>query len=64
MDPYEMLTASYDAAGYAICYLRKMRQWNEGKIDLSIPGEDPPYRMSDEEINEAMELMCDLRDSL
>ena len=38
------------AAKLAICYLRKMRQWNEGKIDLAVPGEDPPYRMDDEEI--------------
>ena len=25
-----------DAAKLAICYLRKMRQWNEGKIDLAV----------------------------
>ena len=51
-----------DAAKLAICYLRKMRQWNEGKIDLAVPGEAPPYRMTDEEINAAMDAMVALRD--
>ena len=51
------------AAKLAICYLRKMRQWNEGKIDLAVPGEDPPYRMDDEEIDTAMDAMVALRDA-
>ena len=51
------------AAKLAICYLRKMRQWNEGKIDLAVPGEDPPYRMDQAEIDEAMQQMIALRDA-
>jgi hypothetical protein len=51
------------AATLAICYLRKMRQWNEGKIDLAVPGEDPPYRMDQREIDEAMQQMIALRDA-
>ena len=53
---------SQKAACLAICDLRKMRQWNEGKIDLAVPGEAPPYRMTDEEINAAMDAMVALRD--
>jgi hypothetical protein len=40
-----------------------MRQWNEGKIDLAVPGEDPPYRMDQREIDEAMQQMIALRDA-
>lgn len=54
---------SQKAACLAICYLRKMRQWNEGKIDLAVPGQDPPYRMSSQEIEETMAEMVALRDS-
>jgi len=56
------LSSSY-AATLAICYLRKMRQWNEGKIDLAVPGEPPPYRMDQAELDEAMEQMIALRDA-
>jgi hypothetical protein len=56
------MSSSY-AATLAICYLRKMRQWNEGKIDLTVPGEDPPYRMDQTEIDEAMQQMIALRDA-
>lgn len=51
------------AARLAICYLRKMRQWNQGKIDLAVPGEDPPLRMTAEEIDAAMASMIALRDA-
>jgi hypothetical protein len=27
-----------------------MRQWKEGKINLAVEGCDPPYMMSDEEL--------------
>lgn len=53
---YEMATA----AQYAMQYLRKMRQWKEGKIDLAVPGCDPPRMMSDEELAEQERMVNDL----
>ena len=57
------MDVEYQAAKLAICYLRKMRQWNEGKIDLTVPGTDPPCRMSNQEIDELMSAMVELRDA-
>ena len=56
------MDAEYEAANLAIRYLRKMRQWNEGKIDLTVPGADPPQRMTNQEIDELMVEMMALRD--
>ena len=64
MNQEEINSAAFTAAGYAVCYLRKMRQWNEGKIDLQVPGYDPPYRMSNEDIKEEMDIMLKLLASL
>ena len=50
------------ASRQSICYLRKLRQWREGKIDLTIEGYDPPYMPSMDEIKEEMDMMCQLRD--
>ena len=44
------MDVEYEAANLAIRYLRKMAQWNKGLIDLTVPGTDPPARMTDEEI--------------
>ena len=38
-------------------YLNKMRQWKEGKIDLTVPGCDPPRMMSDDELHNDLELV-------
>ena len=38
------------AARYAQAYLRKMRQWKDGKVELAVEGCDPPYMMEDEEL--------------
>ena len=54
---------SYHAANLAIRYLRKMAQWNKGLIDLTVPGEDPPYRMTDEQIAHDLAAMIELRDA-
>ncbi len=54
---------SYHAANLAIRYLRKMRQWNAGLIDMAVPGEDPPYRMTEEQIIHDMQAMIELRDA-
>ena len=40
------------AARYAQAYLRKIRQWKDGKIELAIEGQDPPYCPDDEELME------------
>jgi hypothetical protein len=43
----------YDLAStlrHANNYLNKMRQWKQGKIDLTVPGCDPPRMMSDDEL--------------
>lgn len=61
MNENQIYSASV-ASRYAICYLRKLRQWREGKIDLSIEGCDPPYMPTLEEIEEDMKLMCEFRD--
>lgn len=53
---YDMATA----AQYAMQYLRKMRQWKEGKIDLAVPGCDPPRMMSDEELAEQEKMVWKL----
>jgi hypothetical protein len=39
------------AARYAQAYLRKMRQWKDGKIDLAVEGCEPPYMMKEEELS-------------
>ena len=57
-----MIESANQAACLAICYLRKMRQWNEGKINLAVPGEAEPLRMTNEEIAEQMNAMIRLRD--
>ena len=57
------MDVEYQAAKLAICYLRKMRQWNEGKIDLTVPGTAAPCRMSNQEIDELMSAMVELRDA-
>ena len=38
------------AARYAQAYLRKLRQWKEGKIELAVEGCDPPYCPDNEEL--------------
>ena len=53
---YDMATA----AQYAMQYLRKMRQWKEGKINLAVEGCDPPRMMSDEELAEQEKMVWDL----
>ena len=45
-DAYELV----DALKHAHNYLNKMRQWKQGKIDLAVPGCDPPRMMSDDEL--------------
>ena len=40
----------YHCLKYSTQYLRKMKQWKEGKIDLTVEGTNPPYMMSDEEL--------------
>ena len=43
----------YDLASslrHANNYLNKMRQWKQGKIDLTVPGCDAPRMMSDDEL--------------
>ena len=47
-------------AKWANCYLNKMTQWNQGKIDLAVPGCDPPYRMSDDELTEAYDMVTSM----
>lgn len=32
-------------------YLNKMKQWKQGKIDLTVPGCDAPRMMSDDELS-------------
>ena len=39
-----------NALRLAQAYLRKVRQWKEGKIELAVEGCDPPYCPSDEEL--------------
>ena len=38
------------ALRHAQSYLRKMKQWKDGKIDLTVEGCDAPYMMGDEEL--------------
>ena len=40
-----------DSLKYAMQYLRKMKQWKEGKINLAVEGCDPPYMMNDDELD-------------
>ena len=40
-------------------YLNKMKQWKEGKIDLTVPGCDPPRVMSDDEVNNDKNLVSE-----
>jgi hypothetical protein len=40
------------AARYAQAYLRKMRQWKDGKIDLAVEGHEPPYMMGEDELSQ------------
>ncbi len=44
-----------NALRLAQAYLRKVRQWKEGKIELAVEGCDPPYRPSDDELKEETE---------
>ena len=38
-------------------YLNKMKQWKDGKIDLTVPGCDPPRMMSDDELHNDLQLV-------
>ena len=53
----------YDLAStlrHANNYLNKMKQWKEGKIDLTVPGCDPPRMMSDDELANEYATVTDL----
>ena len=41
-------------------YLNKMRQWKAGKIELAVPGCDPPRVMSDDELANEYAIIADL----
>lgn len=53
-----------DAARYAQAYLRKMRQWKDGKIDLTVKGCEPPYMMDEDQLSDAEERMARLIDEV
>jgi hypothetical protein len=42
------------AARYAQAYLRKLKQWKDGKIELTVEGCDPPYCPSIDELEAEM----------
>ena len=44
-----------NALRLAQAYLRKVRQWKEGKIELAVEGCDPPYCPDDEELKSETE---------
>ncbi len=52
----------YDAVGYAISYLRKLKQHRDGKISLTVPGHDPPF--IPDNIESELARMVKLRDDL
>lgn len=43
-----------NAIRYAQAYLRKIRQWKEGKIELAVEGCDSPYCPDDDELKSEM----------
>ena len=48
------------ALRYSQSYLRKMSQWKNGKIDLTVEGCDPPYMMGDDELKREEERVTKL----
>ena len=59
-DVYELI----DACKHATNYLNKMKQWKQGKIDLAVPGCDPPRMMSDDELANETATVADLHQML
>ena len=59
-DVYDLI----DALQHSYNYLNKMRQWKEGKIDLAVPGCDPPRMMSDDELINETATVADLHQML
>ena len=49
-----------DSLKYAMQYLRKMKQWKEGKINLAVKGCDPPRMMDDDELDREDKKITDL----
>ena len=59
-DVYELI----DVCKHATNYLNKMKQWKQGKIDLAVPGCDPPRMMSDDELTNETATVADLHQML
>ena len=59
-DAYDLV----DALKHATNYLNKMKQWKQGKIDLAVPGCDPPRMMSDDELTNETATVADLHQML
>ncbi len=59
-DAYEL----FNALKHANNYLNKMKQWKQGKIDLAVPGCDPPRMMSDDELLNETVAVADLHQML
>jgi hypothetical protein len=52
------------AVRYAQCYLRKLRQWKEGKIELAVEGCDPPHCPDDDVLKDEMDRMITLKNEM
>ena len=49
-----------DSLKYAMQYLRKMKQWKEGKINFAVEGCDAPRMMDDDELDREDKKVMDL----
>ena len=49
-----------DSLKYAMQYLRKMKQWKEGKINMAVEGCEPPRMMDDDELDREDKKVMDL----
>ena len=52
------------AVRYAQAYLRKVRQWKDGKIELAVEGADPPYCPDDDELKSEVDRILKLKDEM
>ena len=50
----EQLIELESALKLSVCYLNKMKQWKQGKIELAVEGCDPPRVLGDDEIMNEM----------
>ena len=56
----EQLYDLSDSLKYAMQYLRKMKQWKEGKINMVVEDCDPPRMMGDDELDREDKKVMDL----